>query len=197
MSKELSNRLGRFGFGSGRKTSSHTPSPPPNNQGHPSGAGAVQQRPPSYPPPYQPPPQGPQQQPHLQGVGRATSPMPQQGPYGPGQIGSIPPSLPPPMNMAPPGSSYGHPPTYGGQPQGNHRDSHGPTAMGHPTMGRPQAAEVEGGGRSKAQLIVGIDFVSGAPIRSCAVRKSGLTDDVGIGYYFQRCRFRFRDRSRG
>lgn len=87
--------------------------------------------------------------------------MPQQGPYGPGQIGSIPPSLPPPMNMGgpPPGASYGHPPTYGGQPQLSHRDSHGPGAMGHP-MGRQQAAEVEGTNRSKAQLIVGIDFVS-------------------------------------
>lgn len=166
MSKELSNRLGRFGFGSSsRKTSTHTPSPPPNNQGHPSGAGAVQQRPSSYPPPYQPPPPGAQQQQpqHLQGAGRATSPMPQQqGPYGPGQIGSIPASLPPPMNMGgpPPGASYGHPPTYAGQQQLSHRDSHGPGAMGHPTMGRQQAAEVEGTNRSKAQLIVGIDFVS-------------------------------------
>lgn len=95
--------------------------------------------------------------------------MPPQGPYGPGQIGSIPPSLPAPMNMggAPQGvgAPYGHPPTYGGQPQMNHRDSHGSGTMGHPAMGRPQAAEVEGTNRSKAQLIVGIDFVSSVPIR--------------------------------
>lgn len=49
-------------------------------------------------------------------------------------------------------------------------------------MGRSHAAEVEGNNRSKTQLIVGIDFVSGAPICSLyggsRVRKSGLTDDV-------------------
>lgn len=67
----------------------------------------------------------------------------------------------------PQGAQYHQgPPTYGGQPQMNHRDSHNGT-MGHPTMGRPPgAAEVEGTNRSKAQLIVGIDFVSSASSRS-------------------------------
>lgn len=86
------------------------------------------------------------------------------------------------MGGPPPGASYGHPPTYGGgQPQLSHRDSHGPGAMGHP-MGRQQAAEVEGTNRSKAQLIVGIDFVSTLIcLLYCGVglRKSGLTGDVG------------------
>lgn len=166
MSTPLSSRLNRFGF-PGRKASSanNNPSPPPN-QGQssvpPPNVGQVGQvvRPSSYPPPYQGPSPG-VPHPGPGGANRPTSPMPPQGPYGPGQIGSIPPSLPPPGMMHPPPGAvaqYGHPPQYAGQPHMNHRDSHGNT-MGHPNH-RPGAAEVEGTNRSKAQLIVGIDFVS-------------------------------------
>jgi len=88
--------------------------------------------------------------------------MPPPGPYGPGHIGPIPPQGQPPMGMqGPPPAPYGgHPPVYptGAPPQmGGHRDSH--PGM-HQMQNRPQAAEVEGTNKSKAQLIVGIDFVS-------------------------------------
>jgi len=62
--------------------------------------------------------------------------------------------------QGPPPAPYGHPPVYptGAPPQmGGHRDSH--PGM-HQMQGRPQPAEVEGTNKSKAQLIVGIDFVS-------------------------------------
>lgn len=91
--------------------------------------------------------------------GRPTSPLPpintgapgyppQQPPY-PSQQG--PPGYPP---QGPPGPAYGH--GYGAPPPG------APTPHGPPAAyNRPNnMAEVAGEGRSKAQLIVGIDFVS-------------------------------------
>lgn len=164
MSNQLSSRLGRFTFNSGKKNNNNSPPP---NPGQPSGPPMNQPgvpRPSSYPPPYAPPPQ------HL--AGRATSPMPPPGPYGPGQIGPIPPQGQPPMGMqGPPPQPYGHPPVYptGAPPQMGHRDSH--PGM-HQMQNRPQAAEVEGTNKSKAQLIVGIDFVS-IPKHNYFIYRSG------------------------
>lgn len=89
---------------------------------------------------------------------RAASPLP---PGGGGQMAHHPP----PINTG----SYpqGHPAlggSGGGQPPGYGGGGYGAVAP-QPTLGqyggRPgQAVEVEGAGRSKAQLIVGIDFVS-------------------------------------
>lgn len=114
-------------------------------------------------------------------VGR-TSPLTNQGPA------RTPPSQmvggPPPINTGAPVSGYpptlpgvgggpppgmGGPPGYGGQ-QGGYGGppQHGPPGgLGQPMI-RPgaSAAEVEGNSRSKAQLIVGIDFVSGSDPRS-------------------------------
>ena len=83
---------------------------------------------------------------------RAASPLP------PGQQMA---HHPPPINTG--GYSQGHPALTGaGQPPG-YGGGYGQVAP-QPTLGqyggRGQAVEVEGAGRSKAQLIVGIDFVS-------------------------------------
>ena len=135
-------------------SSSNTSLPPMN---HPGAAG----RPPSYTNNYAPAPAA---------AGRTTSPMASGAPR-------TPPSQimggPPPINTAaspyPPGHSggggMGAPPTAGGPP------GYGPPQYGAPPPGtasvaaaqyqnRNNAVEVEGAGRSKAQLIVGIDFVS-------------------------------------
>lgn len=145
-------------------------------------------RPPSYSANYPPGPPGP--------VGR-TSPLANQGPT------RTPPSQlvggPPPINTgAPPVSGY-PPPVMGGGPpplQGGPPGYAG--AQGYPPPPQPTgpvapyrntAAEVEGNSRSKAQLIVGIDFVSlmdpdYPPLMSVA-------NLVIIGYHLLRCRFRF------
>lgn len=73
----------------------------------------------------------------------------------PGGVTGYPPPMggPPPMTNAPPGyaGAAGYPPPGPPQPQGN---------MPVPAAyARNPAAEVEGNSRSKAQLIVGIDFV--------------------------------------
>jgi len=121
----------------------NTPSPPPIAPSGPP-------RPPSYPPPYTGPPTA---NPHLQGPGRPQSPMPPHPPYGPTNIGGIAPQISsPPMQHSV--GPYGQPPGY---PM-----AHRPNANNTPMMGRPQMSEVEGNNRGKAQLIVGIDFVSGS-----------------------------------
>jgi len=159
----FSNRL-RLGF----KKTQHPPSPPPNQLVQQQQQGQQQpvqqgqprmgpQRPPSYPPPYAGPPTG---APHLVQQGRAQSPMPPHGgaPYGPTQVGGIPPQMSNQM-MGPP-QPYGQPPGYPMQPQ--HRTS---TGQQSPMGGgmRPSVSEMETNNRSKAQLIVGIDFVSFPP----------------------------------
>jgi hypothetical protein len=157
----MSNRLKNLGFGPKRKssinikntnhltsttTNSATPTPPQsssttslpmNPQQNPSG------RPPSY---------------SYNVAGRPTSPLPPvqtQLAHHPPPIDTTPrfPAANPPM--APP-----QPPGYAGYAQH-------PQAVGAPhSMNQyTRPAEVEGGGRSKAQLIVGIDFVRKTLIR--------------------------------
>ena len=93
-------------------------------------------------------------------------------------------------SMGPPPPAAGHPPGYAGgygAPGGG-----GPTLGGGQFGGRGGAVEVEGAGRSKAQLIVGIDFVSA----SIHHAKKFLT---GIGNHLFRCRFClcYQHRSKG
>ncbi len=123
-----------------------------------------QPRPPSYPGHPSGAPQG-----------RTTSP-----PMGPPGNARTPPTQypggPPPINTA--GGGYpgqpqqymGGPPPMGGAPHGGPPQYQGAPYPGPPqqNIGAPQpyaarnnAVEVEGAGRSKSQLIVGIDFVSG------------------------------------
>lgn len=78
---------------------------------------------------------------------RATSPMPPQ------------PQPPHPLPINTNAYPQSHPALVGAQPPPGYGN-------GAPTLGqygRGQAVEVEGAGRSKAQLIVGIDFVRNAP----------------------------------
>jgi hypothetical protein len=178
-----------FGLGSKRKSTANNPSAPqqaansaphlpgvlPGRPGPPStsssttslpmnhpGAG---QRPPSYTPGYPPGVVG----------NRTTSPPAPQGPgvtrTPPTQMMGGPPPIntaaggyqpqqggPPPMGGPPP--AQGGPPQYGG---GAPYANTGGGGMGAPApygAQRPNAVEVEGAGRSKSQLIVGIDFVS-------------------------------------
>lgn len=117
-------------------------------------------------------PQAPQGQP----MGR-TSPMTGQNRTPPSQMTGGPPPIntgaptgyPPnmnPMGQMPPGMPQGGPPGFGqptGYPPGP-PPAGGPIAQQFQQQGNP-AAEVEGSSRSKAQLIVGIDFVSTSPLR--------------------------------
>lgn len=84
-------------------------------------------------------------------------------PNAPRAASPLPPQ--PPMNQPPPINTNSYPqghPALGGQPPG-YGGGYG-QSMTQPTLGnyggRSGAVEVEGAGRSKAQLIVGIDFVS-------------------------------------
>ncbi|QSZ36546.1 hypothetical protein DSL72_006426 [Monilinia vaccinii-corymbosi] len=159
--------------------SSSTASLPMN---HPGGAGA---RPPSYSNQYTP-------------VGRATSPMAQGAPRTPPtqMMGG-----PPPINTA---ATGGYPPQQGGMggapppagpPQYNHPPQYG--AGGAPMQGgggaqyggRNNAVEVEGAGKSKAQLIVGIDFgttfsgVAFAFATNTEAKEDIITEWPGAGSY--------------
>lgn len=147
-------------------------------------------RPPSYTANYPPGPPGPGGQPP---IGR-TSPLTNQGPNrtppsqmvgGPPPINTgaplgYPPNMQPGMGGGPP--PMGHPPGPGGPPQGY------PPPAGYPPGPPPQPsgpmgqqfgqnrAEVEGSTQSKAQLIVGIDFVSAYP-RLC----------LNLPFFFRHC----------
>lgn len=186
----MNARFKNFGFGSKRKSSSnihptsntlappqpngttaHTP--PLGNHNSSSASLPMNQsqnqlgRPPSY-----------TYNPHAP---RPTSPMPP-------VAGQQPlPHHPPPINTgayAPQGHPVGHPaghPAMGGAPQppgygGGYGPPNGIPGGGgigapHAGMGiygnRASAVEVEGAGRSKAQLIVGIDFVRFLPCHKC------------------------------
>ncbi|KAK4239743.1 hsp70-like protein [Achaetomium macrosporum] len=117
-------------------------------------------RPPSYSANYPPGPPGP--------VGR-TSPLTNQGPTRtpPSQMVGGPPPIntgaPPVAGYPPPVMGGGPPPVPGGPPGYAGPAGYPPPAAPQPTgpiapYQRNAAAEVEGNSRSKAQLIVGIDF---------------------------------------
>lgn len=150
---------------SGRSSpnSSQTSIPPPMNpqQNNP-------ERPPSYP--YSPP------------RGPALGP-PQQPSHGPRPTSPLPPpvqtagQVPPPATGYPPQTHqmYGQPPPY---PPGNPPAPPNPRGTYYgPYRGGTgnQVAEVEGTGPSKAQLIVGIDFV-GHPLRDLARDSSAIAN---------------------
>lgn len=206
----MNSRFKGLGFGSKRKSSASVPSLTPSGStpqhsplggpasiassstsslpqmNHPGTGG----RPPSYTNQYAPAPAA---------AGRTQSPM----------VGNprTPPSQmmggPPPINTAAAGGyPPGHPAAQMGQPA---PPPGGPPGYGPPQYGAPApppggsvaaqqyanrgAVEVEGAGRSKAQLIVGIDFVSIA-IRT---KISSLTSS---GNYILRCRIRIRNKHR-
>jgi len=176
----MNSRFKRFGFGSKRKSSGHVAThstlappqlngtahtPPPGSNSSSTSLPMNQNqnqlgRPPSYT--YNP------------NAPRPTSPMP------PGAAHQQLPHQPPPINTGayppqghPAGHPAGHPtghPAMGGAPQppgygGGYGPPGGVSGGGGPPNGmgiygnRGSAVEVEGAGRSKAQLIVGIDFV--------------------------------------
>ncbi|KAI9730180.1 MAG: hypothetical protein M1818_008274 [Claussenomyces sp. TS43310] len=176
----MNARLKGFGLGSKRKTTPNTalpqqrssPSPTPTlpprleSSTAPGSATSLQQmntggipRPPSYSPNYPP---GALNQPQS----RASPPMaggprtpPTQMMGGPPPIntatGNYPPSHLQPMAGPPMGGVPGGPPQYGvGAPY----PTQGAPAPMAPYVSRNNAVEVEGAGRSKSQLIVGIDF---------------------------------------
>lgn len=120
---------------------------------------------------------------------RATSPMPP-------QQQQLAHHAPPPINTG--AYPQGHPALGGGAPQppgygGGYGQSQGMGAP-QPTLGqyggRGQAVEVEGAGRSKAQLIVGIDFVSGV------IEYLSIALLTSVGHYILWCRIRFCDQYR-
>lgn len=209
----LNSRFKNLGFGGSKRKSSanspqlpHHPTSTPQLAGrpvpdsaassttslpmnHPGAAG----RPPSYTNNYAPAPAG---------VGRTTSPMATGNPR-------TPPSQmmggPPPINTSAPGYPPGHPaaggmgapPPAGGPPQyGGGPPQYG--APGAPVGGQSVAAaqyanrgavEVEGAGRSKAQLIVGIDFgttfsgVAFAFATNTEAKEDIITEWPGAGSY--------------
>ncbi|RKU45415.1 hypothetical protein DL546_005940 [Coniochaeta pulveracea] len=167
----MTSRLKGFGFG--RKSSEQSIAPRPGHNPAPSIASTNSQqsfqtmnhggpgaRPPSYTPQYQPGPAPP--------VGR-------QSPLGPGPARTPPTQMaggPPPINTGAPVAGYppsqipmggppppvpGGPPGYGGQPAGYPPPAPPPQGP-MPGAQYTRPAEVEGNSRSKAQLIVGIDF---------------------------------------
>ena len=102
---------------------------------------------------------------------------------------------PPPINTG--AYPQGHPALAGGaaaQPPG-YGGGYGQVAPPQPTLGqyggRGAAVEVEGAGRSKAQLIVGIDFVSSRKHATLhderSVHKEERYSDQKKGYYILRC----------
>jgi hypothetical protein len=176
----MNSRFKGLGFGSKRKSSANVPTiaqnpttstpqlagrPTPSTasssttslpMNHPGPGG----RPPSYTNNYSPAPAS---------VGRTQSPMAGTPRTPPSQVMGGPPPINTAASGYPPGhpaGGMGAPPPAGGPPQ------YGPPQYGAPVppgggsvaaaqyANRNNAVEVEGAGRSKAQLIVGIDFVS-------------------------------------
>lgn len=192
----MNARFKQFGASFGSKRNSNRNNQNPQSSLIPSTNGGVNPTPTasttsSASQPMNPAPQG--------GLGRPPSYT--YNPHAPRSSSPLPPvtqqtmsHLPPPINTgAYPG---GHPalggapqpPTYGGayaQPNGIHNAP-------QPTLGQygggRQVVEVEGAGRSKAQLIVGIDFVGQAIMVIIYSRAHG-----GIGNYVLRRCVRFCD----
>ncbi len=189
----MNSRFKGLGFGSKRKSSSNTPtiaqnpttsSPAPQLRpisasttsstsslpmNHP-GAGG---RPPSYTNNYAPAPAA---------AGRTQSPMsnprtpPSQVMGGPPPIntaatGGYPPGHPAGGMGAPPPA--GGPPGYGPPQYGAPLPTGGNSVAAAQYANRNNAVEVEGAGRSKAQLIVGIDFVNTPNLISLAFANAG------------------------
>lgn len=155
--------------------SSSTTSLPMNHPGGPN-------RPPSYNAGYPQGPPGPpmgRTSPMNHGPARTTPPSQMAG--GPPPINTGNPAGYPPPNMAhppmggpPPGGPPPGAPGYGAPPAGYPPAGGPPPPAGGPIanqFARPgpanPAAEVEGAGKNKAQLIVGIDFVSCSPKLKC------------------------------
>lgn len=203
----MSSRLKSLGFGSKRKSNASLPST--NVGGPPSGTGSGSAQTPNgstsaanTPPPPAPAsasqsqtslaPSGMSQQPSTAGrppsyqpntiAGRPQSPMPPPGQ----QQGS---HYPPPIDTsrgfvgANPQIAQ-QPPGYGGAGYGQMQQPP-PQQMGQYGQ-HVRPAEVEGGNRSKAQLIVGIDFVREAYIHIL------LSAHLFIGNYLFWCRLRLR-----
>lgn len=197
----MNSRLKGFGFGKRKSTVSiqttdavpPASAPPPGQipqhqiphpgQTTPIGASSSQSslamnRPPSYTSNYPPGLPG--------GPGDRTSPHQGNNRTPPSQIAGGPPPINtgapagyPPPNMAPMGQGP-PPPGFGGQPgyrPGPPLSQGGPIAQ---QFQRPNpAAEVEGASKSKAQLIVGIDFVSIVPgAEGSTVNRSRTTYSV-------------------
>jgi len=161
---------------SSNSAASSTASLPMNN--HPSAGG----RPPSYSNNYAPAPAA---------AGRTTSPMA-------GGTPRTPPTQmmggPPPINTAaagyPPGHPAAGPPQYGGgPPQYGAPPPGGGSIAAQQYANRNNAVEVEGAGRSKAQLIVGIDFgttfsgVAFAFATNSEAKEDIITEWPGAGSY--------------
>jgi len=167
-------------------SNSSSSSLPMNNQQNPLG------RPPSYT--YAPPgtlgAPPPQQQHH----GRPGSPLPPINTAAPGYPAQQQPMGYPPQ-PGPPGYPPQGPPGAGGYGGGYGAPPPGPPAHGPPaTYNRPSnMAEVAGEGRSKAQLIVGIDFVSSP--RQHGMRAPANRDKTG--HHLLRCRIRLCYQHRG
>jgi len=133
---------------------------------------------------------------------RPTSPMP------PGASHQQHPHQPPPINTGaypPAGHPAGHPamggapqpPGYGGVYGAPNGMPGGGGVGGPPGMGmygnRGSAVEVEGAGRSKAQLIVGIDFVR---LYRTDAHQDKCTDSGVIGHHLLGSRIRICDKYR-
>lgn len=177
----MNTRFKGFGFGSKRKSSASNHTLPPQaaensstptlagRPGHPSNPSSTTNleqmnpggitRPPSYSPSYPPGPPGQVRttSPPMAG-GSRTPPAQMMGGPPPINTASVhyPPQHRPPMGAPQIPGVPGGPPQYGVSAP---YPTQGPPPM-IPYAGRNNAVEVEGAGRSKSQLIVGIDFVS-------------------------------------
>jgi hypothetical protein len=185
----VSNRLKTFGFSKRKnsvnnQTTNHlTPtstngiaSTPPQNSSQTSLPMNQQPNPAGRPPSYS----------YNNAAGRPTSPMPP----GQTQLAHHPPPIDTTQRFPASSPAMGppQPPGYGGYA------AH-PQQVGAPhTVNQyTRPAEVDGGGRSKAQLIVGIDFVR---IMSCFLRAT--TADCSLaGYHIFRSCIRICDQHRG
>lgn len=157
----MSSKLKSFGhsFSAKRKNPSQPLVPPPNVSHNPATSTSSTTSLPVPPMNQQPPPTGLGRPPSYTYNHRSASPMPpvahtmSQHPP-PINTGSYPPGHPALAGPQPPGYGGGYPPQ---QPPPNAMHNAPQPTLGQYGANRP--VEVEGAGRSKAQLIVGIDFV--------------------------------------